>query len=569
MIDKSRRKFIQKTIFAASGFSALPLALSNCAAPEDTDPKKSDFIPDGDHGFFQGVASFDPSQDSIILWTRYTPANNESNDPPLIIEVSQAEDFQLLIVSERIDARAENDHTINLDIKGLSSNTTYFYRFRNELTGVHSDVGQTKTLPGVSDVSNINFAVVSCSNYEIGYFNVYGAIASSEVDYVLHLGDYIYGGSRANPLSGRSHDPPTELIDVNDYRQRYLQYRNDPQLQAAHRSKPFICVWDDNEFANDAYKSGASGHGQDQGDFAARKAAAMQAWHEYLPCRTNEQSVIYRNFEFGGLVHLMMLDTRLIGRNKQLDYADYLNDGTISNSFYTDWKNPERTLLGSQQKAWLVDKVKTSNARWQVLGNQVLMGKHYLPAELIPIMQEVQAGATSSESMLAYYSMVSELVEIKTRINEGDTNLTPEERARVENVLPYNLGSWDGYPAEREEIFTAIQGKQLISLAGDSHNAWHNELTDDGNNKRGVEFAGSSITSPGLEQILGDNTALISLLEQTNVLLMDDVKYSDLSRRGYMLVTFTDTQARVDWRFVNTISEIDESTVAGNSATEY
>jgi alkaline phosphatase D len=569
MIDKSRRKFIQKTIFAASSFSVLPMALSNCTEPEDTDPQKSDFIPDGEHGFFQGVASFDPSQDSIILWTRYTPAINEIKDPPLIIEVSQAEDFQLLVVSEGIDAREENDHTINLDIRGLESNTTYYYRFRNELTGVHSDVGQTKTLPGMSDVSNINFAVVSCSNYEIGYFNVYGAIATSDVDYILHLGDYIYGGSRANPLSGRTHDPATDLIDLNDYRKRYRQYRNDPQLQAAHRSKPFICVWDDNEFANDAYKSGASGHNEDQGDFSVRKAAAMRAWHEYLPCRTNDHSMIYRNFEFGGLVNLIMLDTRMIGRDEQLYYADYLNDGTIGNGFYTDWKNPNRTLLGSEQKAWLVDKVNASNARWQVLGNQVLMGKHYLPAELIPIMLDVQAGATSSESMLAYYSMVTELVEIKNRINDGDNDLTPEERARVENILPYNLGSWDGYPSEREEIYAAIQDKRLISLAGDSHNAWHNELTDDLHSEIGVEFAGSSITSPGLERMFGDNTALISLLEQTNVLLMDDVKYSDLSSRGYMHITFTDTQARVEWIFVKTISELDESTFTGNSASEY
>jgi alkaline phosphatase D len=165
--------------------------------------------------------------------------------------------------------------------------------------------------------------------------------------------------------------------------------------------------------------------------------------------------------------------------------------------------------------------------------------------------------------------MVTELVEIKNRINDGDNDLTPEERARVENVLPYNLGSWDGYPAEREEIYAAIQGKRLISLAGDSHNAWHNELTDDRHSEIGVEFAGSSITSPGLERILGDNTAFISLLEQTNVLLMDDVKYSDLSSRGYMHVTFTDTQARVEWIFVKSISELDESTVTGNSATEY
>jgi len=569
MISASRRKFIQRTIVAASAVSVIPQSFISCSEKDDPGPDTPKFEPEGPYGFFEGVASFDPTASSVILWSRYTKATNEPSNPVVALDVSISDDFAEVIVSEQLEVNENSDFTVNVEITGLTTNTKYYYRFRNEATGAISAIGETKTLPVQGDASSIHLAVVSCSNYEIGYFNVYEAIAESDADLVIHLGDYIYEGFRTNFFTGRAHDPPNELIDIDDYRTRYRQYRNDLQLQKAHQLKPFICVWDDHEFSNDAYQGGASNHQDNEGDFVARKNTAMQAWHEYLPCRTDNNAKIFRNFDIGGFVNLMMLDTRIYGREKQLSYRDYLINDQVDQSFVADWKNANRTILGAEQKTWLIDQIKSSNSRWQVIGNQVLMGKHYLPAELIPIMLEVLAGTLSTEKAAEYYQLVSELIDIKNRIAEGDQSVSQEERFRIENTLPYNLDSWDGYPAEREEILAAAASKSLISIAGDSHNAWHNELKSESKAKVGEELATASITSSGLEGIFGVNAALITLLEQANVLLMDDVKYSNASKRGYLFATFTESQVRAEFRFATTISSIDSKTTTGKTVEIY
>jgi len=529
--------------------------------PEEA--KIPDFIPEGDFGFYEGLASFDPSQQSVILWTRYIPAINESQNPSIQLEVATDQKLSRLVVSDNLIVAKESDYTVRAQIENLKPNTKYYYRFKNVETGAVTNIGETRTLPVGAELSNINLAFTSCANYELGYFNVYQAIAESDADFVVHLGDYIYEGYRENHFEGRTHYPPHEIKSLEDYRKRYKQYRSDVDLQLLHQLKPFICIWDDHEFVNNTY------HHPNNDDFTSRREMAMQAWHEYLPCRADVKTKIFREFAFGDIVHLMMLDTRLAGRDEQLVYRDYISEGNIGDQFYKDWNNSKRSLLGTEQKAWLINQINASKAKWQVLGNQVLMGKHYLPKELIPIIVEAQAkGNISQENAKKYYKLISELIDIKVRSDQGDSSLTSQEKSRVEDVLPYNLDAWDGYPHEREEIYSAINGKKLISFAGASHNAWHNELANETRGKVGAEFATASITSSGLEGIFGTDPFIIAGLEQTNVNLMNDVKYSDASRRGFVLAAFTANSISVEWKFVSTIQQKVFQVITGHNHTE-
>ena len=552
-----RREFIRTSIFASS-IACSPFLITACnSVQEDISPgstMKSDFIPVGEFGFLEGVASFDPGQNNVILWTRYSPAQNEVGKPQILIEVANDENFTHLVVNESLFAEVDANFCIQIDLQNLKSNTRYFYRFRNEKTGTISPTGVTKTLPSEGEAEEIKIAIVSCANFELGYFNVYEAIANTDVDIIIHLGDYIYEGYRKNHLSEREHLPSNELYSLEDYRTRYTQYRRDLQLQKVHQLKPFICIWDDHEFTNNTYKFGASGHQDNEGDFLERIKNARQAWHEFLPCRVNNLSLIYRSFNIGGILKLLMLDTRLIGRDKQLDYTSYFDNGTIKEEFYNDWQNPNRTLLGKDQKNWLINEIQSSTCHWQVLGNQVLMGKHYLPAELIPLMQE-NSNLTSlnNDEISEYYKLIAELIEIKSKIDSNDPSLTTEEKSRFENLLPYNLDSWDGYPMEREQIFQNISNKKVISFAGASHNAWHNNLISKNGTKVGAEFATPSITSEGLEGLFGNNPIINSGLEQANTLLMDNVNYSKIAKRGFIKATFTKSTARAEWNFVDTI----------------
>ncbi|MEL7003971.1 MAG: alkaline phosphatase D family protein, partial [Bacteroidota bacterium] len=387
----SRRNFIRNSVVASTGLVVLPSLLSSCSDDDN------DFMPEGNFGFFQGVASFDPTQNSVILWTRYTPATNETAQPNILLDVATDNSFSQVVASESVLIDSNSDNTINVDVTNLNSNTKYYYRFRNEVSGAISVTGETITMPAVGETTEVKMAVVSCANFQAGLFNVYGAVAESDADIVVHLGDYIYeyeiGGFGTNDLTsslGREHSPSGEIITTEDYRERYRQYRSDEQLQRAHQLKPFICVWDDHEITNDAFKDGAENHQPDEGDFETRKMSAIQVWHEYLPARVDDNSKIFRNFEIAGFVNLMMLDTRIIGREEQLNLANYFTaTGLDINTFVADWQNPGRTLLGAEQLNWLNGQLSSNNAKWQVLGSQVLMGKYMIPSELLILTAQI------------------------------------------------------------------------------------------------------------------------------------------------------------------------------------
>ncbi|UOG73238.1 alkaline phosphatase D family protein [Hymenobacter tibetensis] len=569
----NRREFIKHTALVSGSMALLPSVLSSCADDDDSATQYT-----GDFGFREGVASFDPTASSVILWTRYTSADNETGDVAIQWEVAESNSFSSLTKSGTATAAAAADYTVSVDVTGLTSNKKYFYRFRNDRTKAESLVGETRTLPTTGQASSVKLAVVSCANYQAGLFNVYGAVAESAADVVVHLGDYIYeygaGGYGTNPATAmlnRAHLPAGEILTIEDYRTRYKQYRSDKQLQKAHQLKPFICVWDDHEIANDAYKTGAENHTEGtEGAFEQRKQYAIQVWHEYLPARVSDKTKIYRSFDFGGLVNLMMLDTRLIGRDKQLSLADYINPSTgafNTTAFGAAWLNPNRTILGAEQKAWLTGRLGGSTARWQVLGSQVLMGKMYIPVELLFLVAQLANNPTTA--LLTQYSTVAaQLAGIKVRIAAGDSTVTAAERARVTTVLPYNLDAWDGYPAEREAVFAAAGNKKLVSLAGDTHNAWYSDLKENGGRKLGAEFACSSVSSPGFETILAGNAAAIKGFEQSNELLIDDLHYLDASQRGFVEVTFTAASAVSEWKYVASLTTESTATTTGRTVTE-
>lgn len=567
----SRRKFIRNSIIVASGTTLLPL--SACTEDEILEVIDPEPIPEGEYGFFEGVASFDPSSSQVLLWTRYTPASNE-NTNEITLEVATDMEFLNVIANEKVIIDTASDYTVNVDVSGLKSNTSYYYRFSSEFTKAISPVGKTKTLPSTGEVNDVKLAVVSCANYQAGLFNVYGAVALSDADVVVHLGDYIYeygvdgyGVNEQTASLKRFHQPDGEILSIEDYRTRYRQYRQDSQLQQLHQTKPFICVWDDHEITNDAYKDGAENHNEGEGDYETRKAYALQVWHEYLPARVADNAKIYRSFDFGGIVDLHMLDTRIIGREKQLDYSNYFTaTGLDAAKFVADWGNTNRTLLGAEQRGWLAGQLASGTAKWQVLGSQVLMGTYTIPVELLQIVAAIAAsGAASTELLLQYQQSVTELLTIKGRIAQGDPTVTAEEKARLTTVLPYNLDAWDGYPVEREIIFGAAAGKKLITLAGDTHNAWNSNLMDASGNTIGEEFATASVSSPGFEGIFGSDPSVIGPFEQANVALIEGLKYADASRRGYVLATFSNASANAEWHFVNDVFSEDTSTTTAHS----
>jgi alkaline phosphatase D len=276
----TRRHFVRNSVLLTGGVALMPALLTSCK--DDSDDPAINYT--GNYGFREGVASFDPSASNIILWTRYTNADNESGDASVRWEIATSNAFSPLVASGTVTASATTDYTAVIDVPGLSANTKYYYRFRNERTKAESVVGETRTLPTGSQASSVKLAVVSCANFPSGLFNVYGAAAASDADVVVHLGDYIYeygagsyGTTSSTAALNRAHLPVTEILNLGDYRTRYRQYRSDKQLQRAHQLKPFICIWDDHEYADDAYSTGAENHQPaTEGSFEDRRRAANQ-----------------------------------------------------------------------------------------------------------------------------------------------------------------------------------------------------------------------------------------------------------------------------------------------------
>lgn len=314
--------------------------LNNCMAP-----------------FYHGVASGDPLHDRVIIWTRVTPDSNFTGNISVNWRVATDTSMINIISNGIVMTDISKDYTVKVDATGLAENTWYYYEF--SALGYNSIRGRTRTATQ-SNVDSLRFAVVSCANYEAGFFNVYKVIKErNDIDAVLALGDYIYeyesGGYSPNPNAGREWFPQTEITTLTDYRTRYSTYYLDEDLMRLHQQYPFIVIWDDHESANDSWKDGAENHTDvSEGMWSNRKSFAKQAFFEWLPIRvtgTTDPYQIYRDISFGNLVEFVMLDTRLHGRDAQ--------DGTTS-STVTD---VNRQMLGADQFSWLSNRLSNTNSQ--------------------------------------------------------------------------------------------------------------------------------------------------------------------------------------------------------------
>lgn len=542
--SNSRRKFIRTFSLGTVAVSTLPLAA--CGSGADIHPVS----------FAHGVASGDPLADRVILWTRVTTSGTDELE--VVWEVAEDSQFTKSVTSGRTRTGAASDFTVKVDATGLTANQTYYYRFASE--GVISPVGRTRTLP-TGAVSRVRFAVFSCSNYPAGYFNVYGDAAKfDDIDVGLHLGDYIYeyaaGGyaSQGAASMNRVSQPATEIITLTDYRLRYQQYRTDPDLQAVHARLPFITVWDDHELTNDTWSGGAENHDPaTEGLWAARRQMAIQAYHEWMPIRVPDPARperIYRSFDFGNLLSLHMLDTRVIGRDKQLAYAGYVRADRSFDAaaFATDVANPSRQLMGTQQTTWLQGQMSRSTATWQILGQQVLMARMLLPAPMV----------LGTVGYAAYFA-------IAAKVQAGVPLSATEQQQLAAPRVPYNLDAWDGYQAARETVLDMARtlNKNLVVLAGDTHNAWASDLADTSGRAVGVEFGVPAVTSPGFEGYFP--TAAPALVAAGMEQLIGPLQYAETASRGFVVLTVTPTDTRAEYRYVSTVTSKTYTAVVGKT----
>lgn len=490
--------------------------------------------------FAHGVASGDPLQDRVVIWTRAGASG------AVRWEMAEDEGFGRIAARGVAHADPARDHTVKVDVTGLNPGRDYFYRFHQG--PADSPVGRTRTLPD-GPTSEAVLAVASCALWAGGYFNAYDAIARlPRVDAVVHLGDYIYEygvdgfGGDIGPKIGRIVDPPHECVTLADYRRRHAQVKSDPQLQAAHAKAPWIVVWDDHETANDAWTGGAENHQPaTEGGWTDRKAVAMQAWYEWMPIREPEPGrafeAINRSFHFGDLASLIMVETRLAARANPLDYErDLLVDGKPDpRGFAAKLMDPARTMMGERQEAWLADELAASvkaGRRWQVLGNQVVMARVTMP--------NIRTGMGEA----AFGAMFEKLPDYAKGPVQQSIGI-------AQLGLPANLDGWDGYPLARERVYGAMKsaGATPIVLAGDSHAFWANELWDaQGQTRIAAEFGATGVTSPGFGDILTG-----APIGEGFTAANKEVVYTDHAAKGFVLLTLTHEAARAEMVAVSNI----------------
>ena len=477
--------------------------------------------------FTHGVASGEPSQTSVVLWTRDVAANNVR----LRVEIADDPSFQRIVLTGETEASPAADHCAAVLAEGLAPGRWYHYRFVAP-DGSTSDTGRTRTLPD-GDLESFRIAVFSCANGTSGWFNAYAhAAARDDIDLAIHTGDYIYESplNRADAQPGlatqRRLAPLQEIVARADYRKRYASYRLDPDLAELHRRLPMIAVWDDHETANNSWRDGASAHDPaTEGPWSARRAAALRVWREWMPVRGDW----YGSHRIGNLATLFRLETRLLGRSLQLDdqleavFAGGATRQALDAFGAGPLADPARAIMDANQETWLASGMRASVAsgqKWQVLIQQVIMGALLFPRPNIAWFK----GAAPPELM----------AELQRRT------------AALEAGLPYSLDKWDGYPAARQRLYDAARAANanLVTLTGDSHNAWAFDLAD-ARGPIGVEFAGQSVSSFGFERRFnGDATRLAADFIATN----PQLRWMDASQRGYF--TLDIRKDRIDTEYV-------------------
>ncbi|MFE5571295.1 alkaline phosphatase D family protein [Amycolatopsis japonica] len=462
--------------------------------------------------FTLGVASGDPLPGGVVLWTRLAPKPYEADGfggmprTPVRVEyeVSLDERFRAVVRRGSVVATPELGHSVHPEVHGLAPDHEYFYRFRTG--GVISPVGRTRTAPVAwSSPRELNFAFASCQNWEAGHFTAYDHMAAEDLDLVVHLGDYLYesgvtGVGRGTPVGSQFKG---ETFDLARYRLQYALYKSEAPLMAAHAAFPWIHVNDDHEVENNwagDISQIDKEPDQDRAVFRQRRAEAFQAMYEHLPYRIAQlpkgpDARLHRRLSYGTLADFTMLDTR--------QYRDDQPCGDGQSANCTERFDEDRTLLGSEQRQWLLDGFSRSRARWQILGNQAPMGQ------------------------------------------------TDTDAGEATNVY---LDPWDGYVADRDRVLAAAQDRgvrNLVVITGDRHQnyAWDlkRDFNDPGSPTVASEFVGTSITS-------GGNGADMTPGGETLLKANPHMKFFN-SQRGYVRVNVNRQRWRSDFRvvpFVNT-----------------
>ena len=498
--------------------------------------------------FAHGVASGDPRRDSVVLWTRAS----FDNPPPVasvVWEIAADPNFADMRGKGEVMTGASRDWTVKALARGLAPGETYYYRFR--AGAAVSPVGRTRTLPA-GPVERARFAVISCSNYPFGYFNVYDLISRQEdVDAVIHLGDYFYEygpdsyGGEVGARLGRAHEPARETVSLADYRTRHGQYKADPASQAMHARHPLIPIWDDHETTNNSWKDGAQNHQPEtEGDWHTRKRAALQAYYEWMPVREPETmpEAFFRSYAYGDLLTLAALETRLMARSRQFEYSDVVptlqtpeDVARFKNEILWD---ATREMMGAAQIDYFDRVMRASVGEgqpWRLVANQIIMARvaapdltvHVTEAEIASLEQEwAQARAFVESSALG---------------------------------LPLNLDAWDGYPAARERFYDMVKASGddgMIVVTGDTHTWWANDLVARDGTHMGVELGTHSVTSPSPFQndFLGGNGAKYALLVNRE---NDDVRYLSGQHHGFIKLDVGRDAARAEFTAVDTIERRD------------
>lgn len=525
----SRRQFLSASLATGVASTAFPSFSDGASTP-----------------FQHGVASGDPTSNAVIIWTRLTVAQSTK----VTWQVSADKWFSQVVQSGTAPAFAEKDYTVKVDVSGLEPGETYYYRFVHK--GLNSEIGRTKTLP-IGEVTKLNFAVVSCSNYPFGFFNAYEHIALNEqLDFVLHLGDYIYEygqngwGADSGKKLGREHSPSHEIISLRDYRTRHAQYKADKASRLMHAAHPLIPTWDDHESANNPYKYGAQNHQPNEGDWLVRQAASIQAYYEWMPIREPAESgdidkqrrELWRHYQFGNLATLCTLETRHTGRDKQLDYGDYLDELHTVEQADTFIKevinNPERKMLSDDMLEYVSSQLTASKnlqQPWRLIANQIPIAKVNVPPLDDLLVQRQTKG----------YDPVA--AEHARFVKQGKLN------------LPLYLDTWDGYGGAREAFYQMCQQagcNDLVVLTGDSHSFWANELFSLSGDKMGVEIGTAGVTSPGDFESYGKDIAIE--MDRRFAVHNQEVLWTDNMHRGYVKVSLTPTEGTSDFIAVSSVT---------------
>ncbi|MCM1948765.1 alkaline phosphatase D family protein [Streptomyces sp. G2] len=506
----------RRTVVKAAAVTAVTApALLGAAAPALADAPAP--------AFPHGVASGDPLPDGVLLWTRVTPSpeavpgSGLGADVRVDWEVAEDRGFARVVASGTTTAGAAADHTVKADVRGLRPATAYFFRFT--AGGTVSPTGRTRTAPAADSAApGVRFGVVSCANYEAGHFSAYRHLAArADLDAILHLGDYIYEyASGVYPKAEdtvRTHEPRHEIVSLADYRTRHGRYKTDPDLQALHAAHPVVAIWDDHEFANDAWTGGAENHTPGaEGEWAARVAAAKRAYFEWMPVRASTEGTVFRRLRFGRLADLHLLDLRSF-RSAQAKTGS----GTVD--------DPDRTITGRAQLDWLKSGLAGSDAAWQLVGTSVMI------------------------SPVAFGSLPAYLLEPLA----GLLGLPAEG-------IAVNVDQWDGYTDDRKELLAHLSSRAIrntVFLTGDIHMAWANDVparaaTYPLSASVATEFVVTSVTSDNLDDLLNVAPGTLSVVAAGAVKAANrHVKWVDMDHHGYGVLDVTAERSQMDYYTVS------------------